>query len=49
MNKENIYECRVSKIEYTDDQKNALDKIVKFKNQNKDLFFLLAGYAGTGN
>jgi energy-coupling factor transporter ATP-binding protein EcfA2 len=42
-----ILTMRSTKIELTQDQKDALLKIVEFK-KSKDQFFLLSGYAGTG-
>jgi ATP-dependent exoDNAse (exonuclease V) alpha subunit len=42
-----LFNARSTSIEFTDGQKQALNKVYKFL-QSKDRFFLLAGYSGCG-
>ncbi len=46
--KKQILECRDTVIHYNEGQKEALERIENFLNDDKEWFFLLAGYSGTG-
>jgi len=43
-----ILDMRNQELQYTSGQKEALEKIAKLIDSNKQGYFLLAGYAGTG-
>lgn len=45
---DSILDMRSDKIEYTSKQEDALKKVSKIIKANKEDYFLLAGYAGTG-
>lgn len=47
MDRSNIFTARKNPIDYTDGQKQALNKVSKFL-KSSDHFFLLAGYSGCG-
>lgn len=44
----NILDCRDQAIEYTGDQKKALEKIQDFFDRGESSFFILSGKSGTG-